>query len=150
MPSRPSGAGERAGQVELAAVRLATRRAGAARASAATRPIGTLIRKVSRQPSTSRPKQVEVEAGQPAAEDQADGGAGAGHRGVDRERAVARRAGRERRGDQGERGGGGERGAEALQAPGAEQQALAGGQAAEQRGDARRSTRPTMKIRRRP
>ena len=45
------------------------------------------------------------------------------------------RTGGERRGDQRQRGGGGERGAEALQAPGAQQQALVGGRAAEQRGD---------------
>ena len=78
---------------------------------------------------------VDVQAGQPAAEDQADGRAGAGHRGVHRERAVARRAGREGRGDQRERGRRGERRAEALEAPGAEQQRLALGEAAEQRGD---------------
>ena len=100
-------------------------------------PIGVLISRVSRQPSMSVPKS-SVEAGQPAAEQQADRRAGAGHGGVHRERAVAGRSGGERRGDQGQRGGGGERGAEALQATGGEQRALAGGEATEQRRRRRR------------
>ena len=144
------GAGEGAGEVELRRGGDSHSRGTAARARAATMPIGTLIRKVSRQPSTAVPNRSRFEPGQPAAEDQADGRAGAGHRGVDREGAVALRTGREGRGDQRERGGGGERGAEALEAAGAEQQAPRSGRGRRAARRRRRSTRPSMKIRRRP
>ena len=50
------GAGDGAGEVELAGVRLGLVEEARARASAATRPIGTLMRKVSRQPSTDEPE----------------------------------------------------------------------------------------------
>jgi hypothetical protein len=76
-------------------------------------------------------EQVRVQAGQPAAEHEADGSADPGHGGVHGERAVARGAGREVRGDQREGGRRGERRAQALQAPGAEQHQLVLGEAAE-------------------
>ena len=79
--------------------------------------------------------QDRVEAGEPAAEDEADGGTHTRHGGVDRERAVALLAGGERGGDQGERGGRGHRGAEALEGPGRQQHGLVLGEAADERGE---------------
>ena len=118
------GAGERAGQVEPAGLALG---------------LGEEARGEEGGEQADRHVDEEgpapVHLGEPAAEDQADGGAGAGHRGVDGEGAVALRAGGEGRGDQGQRGGGGERGAEALQDARAEQHRLVLGEAAEQRGD---------------
>ena len=71
------GAGDGAGDVELARRAARTPQNTRGAKNAAARPIGTLIRKVSRQPCDA---ERVVEAGEPAAEDQADRGAGAGHR----------------------------------------------------------------------
>ena len=68
-----------------------------------------------------------------AAEQQADGAAGAAHGGVDAEGPVARRPGRKRRGDQRQGGRRGERAARALHRPRREDPPLAGGQAAGER-----------------
>ena len=78
-------------------------------------------------------EEAEVGAGEPAAEDQADGRTGARHGGVDGERPVAGGPGRERRGDQRQGGGRRERGTEALETAGGQQQQLALGEATEQR-----------------
>ncbi len=133
-PDEAGGAGQRAGQVQLARVPVALGeevRRGEGR--------GQADRDVDEErqppPGDVDAEQGEVEPGEPAAEDQADGRAGPGHRGVDGERAVALGAGREGRGDQRQGGGGGDRGAEALQAAGGQQHRLALGEPADQRGD---------------
>ena len=72
------------------------------------------------------------------------------HAGPDAERPVARRAHGERRGDQGEGRRSRERGAGALHGARREQPPLGGGEAADQRGRARRAGTPVMKMRRRP
>ena len=73
--------------------------------------------------------------GQHAAEQDADGAAGAGHGAPDAERAVALGTFGEGRGQDRERGGREDRRAEALQRARRDQLALAGRQAAEQRGE---------------
>ncbi len=126
------GAGDGAGQVELAGVRL-----GLVEEAGRQERRGEADRDVDQEgeaPAVDREAEdVRGGAGEPAAEDQADCSAGAGHGGVDREGPVAGRARGERRGDQGERGGGGERGAEALEPTGAEEQGLVGREATQER-----------------
>ena len=88
--------------------------------------------------------------GQHAAEQHAGGAARAGDGAPDAERLVALGALGEGGRDDRQRGGGDERGAEALHGARGDQPDLALGEAAGERGEPRRGTRPAMKMRRRP
>ena len=125
--------GDGAGDVELAAVALGL--VEEARGQQGRDDADRHVDQEGQAPAVLRVEQRDVQTGQPATQDQADGRTGTGHRGVHRERAVTGRAGRERGRDQRERRRRGERGTEALDASRGQQQGLALGEPAEQRGD---------------